>query len=114
MDCFGATAAAGSVEECFPLAALVSTMVVTSAARVENAAAAASATDAYTAVAPTLVLDSRIGLGAPGRIAAGGSFVLHIGGVALVPMGCERSRTERDRHESQRAGLRLSVGRRRP
>jgi hypothetical protein len=50
-----------------------------------SAGAAAISTNAYTAVAPTRVLDTRIGLGAPAHLANGGSFVLDIGGIGPVP-----------------------------
>jgi hypothetical protein len=52
-----------------------------------TASAAGIVTTTYTAVSPTRVLDSRIGLGVPGKLAAGSSFVLDIGGVAPVPAG---------------------------
>ncbi len=45
------------------------------------------ATTAYTAVSPTRVLDSRIGLGVPARLGTGASFVLTIAGRAPVPAG---------------------------
>jgi hypothetical protein len=68
------------------VAGLAATSVLTSTPA-HIASAAAAATSSYVAVAPTRVLDSRIGLGVPARLAGGSSFVLHIGGVAPVPAG---------------------------
>ena len=69
--------------------ALVGMLVVATAAVIpaqhRTVRAAAAGTSAYTAVSPTRVLDSRIGLGVPRRLAADASFVLDIGGVAPVP-----------------------------
>jgi len=50
-----------------------------------HATAVVAGTNAYTAVSPTRVLDSRIGLGVPARLAARSSFVLDIGGLTPVP-----------------------------
>ena len=67
--------------------AIAATATINPAAVGYRAAAAATVTTAYTAVPPTRVLDSRIGLGVPGRLATGSSFVLDVGGVAPVPAG---------------------------
>ncbi|HEX2784933.1 MAG TPA: hypothetical protein VHN36_15220 [Ilumatobacteraceae bacterium] len=69
------------------VAALATSAAVAPAGQVDEAAAAVTATSSYVAVSPTRVLDSRIGLGVPGRLASGSSFVLDIGGVAPVPAG---------------------------
>ena len=64
--------------------AMVAAVPVT---RADTASATTVVTTAYTAVSPMRVLDSRIGLGVPGKLASGSSFVLDIGGVAPVPAG---------------------------
>jgi hypothetical protein len=69
------------------VAAIAATATVIPASHFDTAAAAITATSAYTAVSPTRVLDSRIGLGVPGKLSTGSSFVLDIGGVAPVPAG---------------------------
>ncbi|MEY2581458.1 MAG: hypothetical protein QOE09_1307 [Ilumatobacteraceae bacterium] len=69
------------------VAAIAASATVLPATRVDIADAAITATSAYTAVSPTRVLDSRIGLGVPAKLATGSSFVLDIGGVAPVPAG---------------------------
>ena len=67
--------------------AVLAAATVLPSARVDTAGAASAATSAYVAVSPTRVLDSRIGLGVPGRLVARSSFVLDIGGLAPVPTG---------------------------
>ena len=73
-----------------------------------TASAAAIVTTAYTAVSPTRVLDSRIGLGVPASLATGSSFVLDIGGSRRCPQG-HRGGAQRHRHEPRRARLRVRV-----
>ncbi len=69
------------------VAVLAATVAVMPAGQIDEAGAAVTTTSSYVAVSPTRVLDTRIGLGVPGRLASGASFVLDVGGVAPVPAG---------------------------
>ena len=76
----------GGLTKVLAVGALVASAVLPSG-HVNTAAAASVVTSSYTAVSPTRVLDSRLGLGVPARLAAGASFILDIGGVSPVPAG---------------------------
>src|SRR5580765_7225775 len=86
-------AAGGTMSTCarrtrvLAVAVLVAGMAVLGVVQVQPAAAAVAGASAYTAVSPTRILDSRIGLGVPARLGAGSSFALDVGGVAPVAAG---------------------------
>jgi hypothetical protein len=50
-----------------------------------NGSYATSGTTRFTPIAPVRLMDTRLGLGAPGHIAAGQTFELQVGGVGEIP-----------------------------
>jgi hypothetical protein len=50
-----------------------------------NGSYATSGTTRFTPIAPVRLMDTRVGLGAPGHIAAGQTFELQVGGVGEIP-----------------------------